>query len=89
MKIHYKQTGGFGGLTISRDVDTKTLNEAVAGRFDELAEAVVASKSARNPKARDSLLYIFTIDGEQRTFDDSTLTREATELSELLMELPR
>lgn len=85
MKIAYKQSGGFGGLTKSAEVDSSTLKKTDAQRVEALANAVLAASGGRSAKARDAIVYTFTIDGDERVFDDTTLTNEATDLGDFLL----
>ena len=88
MKISLRQSGGFGGLTRSAELDTATLKGAEAKKVEEWAHAVLAAPGGRSPKARDVKVYTFTIDDEQRVFDDTTLTKEAGDLADYLMKRP-
>ncbi|MCC7156224.1 MAG: hypothetical protein IT161_16725 [Bryobacterales bacterium] len=85
MKIACKQSGGFGGLTRSAELDTSTLSKSESQKVEKWAHAVLASAGGKSPKARDARTYTFTIDGEQRVFDDTTLTEEGEKLSEYLL----
>lgn len=85
MKIAYKQSGGFGGLMRSAELDTSTLSKSEAQKVEKWAQAVLAAAGGKSPKARDAKIHSFTIDGEQRVFDDTTLTEEAEKLGAYLL----
>lgn len=85
MKIAYKESGGFGGLSKSAEIDTQTLPKAEAQKVESLAHALLADAGGKSEKARDAKTYTFTIDEEKRVFDDTTITAEAEKLRDYLL----
>jgi hypothetical protein len=86
MKVRYRETGGFAGLSRAVEIDTAALPEAEARGLAALVEraALTESRRAGPPEARDLIGYEIVIESEEsRTvirFDDATVPEPAEEL---------
>jgi hypothetical protein len=90
MKVAFRQTGGFGGLSLAADLDTARLSAAEARELERLvAQSDLRALSAKGPaSARDLTTYEITVesaDGVVRaTFDDMTVPAQLEPLLEHL-----
>lgn len=90
MKVSFRQSGGFAGLTRGCELDSETLPAAEARRLEKLvAESHLESLgSTSTPAARDAVTYEITVEREGGTervrFDDLSVPESAAPLLELL-----
>ncbi|HEY6546793.1 MAG TPA: protealysin inhibitor emfourin [Vicinamibacteria bacterium] len=95
MKISYRETGGFAGLSRGVELDLESLPPAEARKLQKLVEAAcLESGTARGPTgARDLVGYEIVIekDGVRSVvrFDDASVPESATELLEALQSRAR
>ena len=95
MKVTFKQTGGFAGLTFGADLDTKTLPRAEGRRLMQLVEASgIRTLAAREAEGgRDLAAYEVVVEGDggaiRATFDDMSVPPELAPLLDFLRERAR
>ena len=87
MKIQFRQSGGFAGLTRSCKLDTASMSPADAGQLESMARASTKSPGVSTTGA-DMICYEIEItDGGRKRkliVDDMTLTAELAPLVEYL-----
>jgi hypothetical protein len=92
MKISYRESGGFTGLSRGVEIDTATLPAADARRVEALvARAGLKGQARTGPaEARDVAGYQITIESEAGrvavSFDDMSVPAEADDLLAFLQE---
>lgn len=90
MKIKFRQSGGYAGLRLGCDLDTKFLSPEEATQLESLVEksGILRSQSARSENTADQINYEITIETDrgicQRTFDDLTLPESVLPLLDYL-----
>lgn len=90
MKIKFRQSGGYAGLRLGCDLDTKFLSPEAATQLESLVEksGILQSQSARSENTADQINYEITIETDrgtcQRTFDDLTLPESVLPLLDYL-----
>ena len=95
LRIEFRRSGGFAGLTIGTEVDTAELPPEEARVFERLAESLERSGVGDSPPPGkpDRFQYELTITrgGKSRRFQlaEQELTPEARELVNLLVERAR
>ena len=95
LRIEFRRSGGFAGLTIGTEVDTGELPPEEARVFERLAESLERSGVGDSPPPGkpDRFQYELTITrgGKSRRFQlaEQELTPEARELVNLLVERAR
>lgn len=89
MKIQFRQSGGFAGLTRGCTIDTSRLSPADASELEKLTRASTHSPGVSDSGA-DMIQYTIEIDdkGQRRSLlvDDMTLTPELAPLVDFLMQ---
>jgi hypothetical protein len=92
MKITYRESGGFAGLSRGVEIDTSTLPAADARRVEALvARAGLKQQARAGPAgARDLAGYQITIESDAGrvavSFDDMTVPEDADDLLAYLQE---
>ncbi len=80
MRLTFRQSGGFAGLTRGVEVDASELSEGLARAIEQLVRSG-AKASQATPEARDLTTYALTIEDAGRThqlaFDDMSIPAEA------------
>ena len=95
MIIHFRQTGGFGGLVLGSDFDTSDLPPSEARELTQLVKQANLGKLrvARSDKARDLQTYEITVEGgglnAQASFDDMSTDADLEPLLEFLRKRAR
>jgi len=95
MKLHFRQTGGFGGLVLGSDLDTSTLPPAEAQELTRLVRQANLKKLPveRSDKARDLQTYEITVEGgglnAKASFDDMSVDADLEPLLEFLRKRAR
>lgn len=95
MKLHFRQTGGFGGLILGSDLDTSTLPPTEAQELTRLVKQANLEKlpTQRSDKARDLQNYEITIEGgglnAKASFDDMGIDADLEPLLEFLRKRAR
>jgi hypothetical protein len=90
MKIRFRQSGGYAGLRIGCDLDTKSLSSEEATQLESLVNTsgVLQANSGRSGNAADLISYEIEIETNQGThqiaFDDLTLPENILPLLEYL-----
>ena len=95
MKVTFKQTGGFAGLSFGADLDTDTLPHAEGRRLVQLIESsgirTLAARGAGG--ARDLAAYELVVEGDggtvRTTFDDMSVPPELEPLLDFLRQRAR
>lgn len=90
MKLRYRQTGGFGGLSLGSELDSEKLPPAEAGELERLTKQAaleqVGAKKSRG--GRDLTNYEITVEDKGHTtkasFDDMTIPANAQPLLNFL-----
>jgi hypothetical protein len=86
MKIRYRQTGGFAGLSLGAELDTETLPVGEARELERLVKRAalhhIGDRKSRG--GRDLTSYEMTVEDQGRTtkasFDDMTIPSNAQAL---------
>lgn len=95
MKVRFRQSGGFGGLSFGVDLNTSTMPRADARTLERLVErGDVESIAAKGPEgARDLAGYEIEIEDRGRTirlsFDDMSVPEALEPLLDFLRERAR
>jgi hypothetical protein len=95
MKVRFRQTGGFAGLSFGADLDTAIMPAAEAAELTTLVEkSRVRTLAAKGPEgARDLAGYEIEIEEAGSTirvsFDDMSVPREIEPLLDFLRERAR
>ena len=95
MKVTFRQTGGFGGLSFGADLDTGALPPAEGLRLAELVETSgIRTFAARGPDAgRDLAGYEIVVESDgptiRATFDDMSVPPALEPLLDFLRERAR
>ena len=95
MKVRYRESGGFAGLSRGCEVDSASLPGEDARRLAALVEQAAPDDVAAPspPEARDLLGYEIVIESEARRtvlrFDDATIPERADPLLAWLQERAR
>jgi hypothetical protein len=90
MKVHFRQTGGFGGLVLGCDLDTSTLPPAEAQELTRLIKQANLEKIHAKPsqKARDLQNYEIAVESDEITakasFDDMSVDANLEPLLDFL-----
>jgi hypothetical protein len=90
MKIKFRQSGGYAGLRMGCDLDTKSLSSEEATQLESLVKTsgILQSKSGHTENAADLINYEITIETKEGTyqvqFDDLTLTESVLPLLDYL-----
>lgn len=90
MKIHFRQTGGFAGLTLGCDLDTSAMPVGEAKALERLVRDSLITESIahKNEEGRDLTNYEITIERDQgtltATFDDMSLPKNLEALVDFL-----
>jgi hypothetical protein len=90
MKVRFRYTGGFGGLSFGCDLDSKTLPKTEANKLDRLVKkANLSDVTLRgSDKARDLLNYTIEIETKDEmitaTFDDMSIPKNVKPLIKFL-----
>ncbi len=90
MKLRYRQSGGFAGLSLGLDLDTEKLPPSEASELERLVQQAaldqVGVKKSRG--GRDLTSYEMTVEDKGRTtkasFDDMTIPANAQPLLDFL-----
>ncbi|MET0502731.1 MAG: protealysin inhibitor emfourin [Candidatus Binatia bacterium] len=95
MKVHFRQTGGFGGLVLGSDLDTSTLPPAEGQELTRLVGQANLEKLKSRPsdKARDLQNYEIIVEGgglnTKASFDDMNVDANLEPLLEFLRKRAR
>jgi len=95
MKIRFRQTGGFGGLVLGCDLDTRTLPPAEAQELTRLIKQTNLEKiqTRRSEKARDLQNYEIAVEGDgitaKASFDDMSVDASVEPLLDFLRQRAR
>lgn len=90
MKVSFRQTGGFTGLSFGCELDTATMSVQEASELKKLAAAsgLCERRERGSEAARDVALYEIVVEDEggriAASFDDMTVPREAEGLLDFL-----
>ena len=90
MKIRFRQSGGYAGLQMGCDLDTKSLSSDRATQLESLVNTsgILQANSGRSENAADLISYEIAIETNQGThqvtFDDLTLPENILPLLEYL-----
>lgn len=90
MKINFRQSGGYGGLRMSCDLDTNLLAPEEAAQLESLVKTsgILQAQSALSENAADLINYEITIETtegkHQVKFDDLTLPETVLPLLDYL-----
>jgi hypothetical protein len=90
MKIKFRQSGGYAGLRMGCDLDTKSLSSDEATQLESLVNTsgILQANSGRSENAADLISYEIAIETNQGThqvtFDDLTLPENVLPLLEYL-----
>jgi hypothetical protein len=90
MKIRYRQTGGFAGLSLGSDLDTANLPPSEAEELKRLVKQAALDKVGvkKSPRGRDLTNYEIIVDDKGRTtkaaFDDMTIPANVQPLLDFL-----
>ena len=90
MKIKFLQSGGYAGLRMGCDLDTKSLSSEEATKLESLVKdsGILQTSSQRSKNTADLINYEITIETKegthQTTFDDLTLPENVLPLLDYL-----
>jgi hypothetical protein len=90
MKVHYRQSGGFGGLLMGCDLDTAEMPPRDAEELARLVKQAQLDKAAsqRSPSGRDLLNHRISVDDDghssSASFDDMTVPSHVQPLLDFL-----
>jgi len=86
MKVTFRQSGGYAGLSRGCELDSATMSRTEAAKLERLVEKSrgAAAGTTSKPGARDLTSYRVTVETDkgshQLEFDDLTVPAEATDL---------
>lgn len=92
MKIEFRQSGGYGGLTMGSEINTESLSAEEAAKLRSLVEQsdILQVQSRQTPNSADLLQYQIIIETNegvrQVSFDDLSLPESAVPLLEYLQD---
>ena len=92
MKIEFRQSGGYGGLTMGSEINTESLSAEEAAKLRSLVEQsdILQVQSKQTPNSADLLQYQIIIETNkgvrQVSFDDLSLPDRAVPLVEYLQD---
>jgi hypothetical protein len=89
MKIRFRQTGGFAGLSLGSELDSEKLPAAEAGELERLIrQAALDQVGTKKSRGADLTNYEMTVEDKGRTtkasFDDMTIPVNAQPLLDFL-----
>jgi len=90
MKIKFRQSGGYAGLLLGCDLDTKSLSSDEATQLESLVNnsGILQANSSRSDNTADLISYEMTIETQAGThqvrFDDLTLPESVLPLLDYL-----
>lgn len=92
MKLEFKRSGGFAGITTKRNVDVENVEASTATKLKELLAKLPDFKSAASSVA-DGFCYEFAVEdnGAEKhyKFNDGDLTDDLQELVDCVLDLPK
>ena len=92
MKITFRQSGGYAGLTKGCEIDTELLSSEEAQELKSLVAqtGILEAQSKQSPNVADAFNYLIIIETIERThqvsFDELSLPREVIPLIDFLEE---
>lgn len=89
MKIRFRQTGGFAGLSLGSELDSEQLPATEAGELERLiTQAGLDQVGSKKSRGADLTNYEMTVEDKGRTikasFDDMTIPADAQPLLDFL-----